>query len=89
MPIRPKTGYCFIRRDKPRSLSSLLEVPEDVTGSPEKGVVVQAAPKDFERDLFDVGDSVMFFTHRAASEVIDGENLLVVPMGDVVAVVED
>ena len=86
MPVTytPKVGSIILKKELPQEGPILLNPAKD--GSPEHGFVLSINAKDTLD--FEAGNKVMYFNHRATAFKMGDDEALVVPVDDVLAVVE-
>jgi co-chaperonin GroES (HSP10) len=78
-PVRPLRDFVLVRRDPPATKSAggilLANLAEDVSESPEEGVVLAVGPKATE---VKVGDRVLIGSFAGFTFKVDGEPVVLV-----------
>lgn len=85
--LKPRNDYVAVKRDKPQEKSSggilLANIAEDVSESSEQGIVLAIGPKVTE---VKVGDRVLIGSFAGSTFKVDGEPVVLIKEGEILAV---
>jgi chaperonin GroES len=87
--LKPRNDYIAVRRDAPETVSpggiALVRLAEDVSESPEQGVVLELGPKATE---VKVGDRVLIGSFAGWTFKVDGEPVVLIKEADIFGVID-